>query len=419
MLGSKLTPDAKEVAQDNMQNPDLPFEEREKAFNALASDAAARFVEFSGKKSDDAMQQALLQAFEYFLGKGAGLETAKFETWIKSVADKRFIDNLRKFAREKSFGGSQGEPGEASIGDVSDAYASQGDSVLTRPPVAHIPDPQQALMRKEREGAFGDLMTAIEAGDAGLSNAEKIVIKNQLALNPKSTSEIALELETSEGQVGTLSSRARQKISAWLNSSRIDAERKEKIKELLSGIVSGGESLQETIKATILEMLKEGTIDFDDLGEPETSEEEKEKKKLERKGYLPKPNPLDELPTEYDEPLGATIGDVALEEANESMMESEDDVVHGEKPTSVSRYSPKSPKILYCTDMVAPPGVEPTVDYDTITCKDCQAKIVNGVNDFLKYEELEDVLDGRVSLPDDLVGLDLNEPPSWLMGKFS
>lgn len=277
MLGSKLTPAAIEAAQANMENPDLPFEEREKAFNALASDAAARFVEFSGKKSDDAMQQALLQAFEYFLGKGAGLETAKFETWIKSVADKRFIDNLRKFAREKSFGGSQGEPGEASIGDVSDAYASQGDSTLTRPPVAHIPDPQQALMRKEREGAFGDLMTAIEAGDAGLNNAEKIVIKNQLALNPKSISEIALELETSEGQVGTLSSRARQKISAWLNSSRIDAERKEKIKELLSGIVSGGESLQETIKATILKMLKEGTINFDDLREPET-EEEKEKK---------------------------------------------------------------------------------------------------------------------------------------------
>ena len=84
-------------------------------------------------------------------------------------------------------------------------------------------------------------------------------------------------------------------------------------------------------------------------------------------------------------------------------MESEDDVVHGYRPPSGSRFSPKSAFIPYCMDSAAPDDALFTSDFDDITCKDCQDEIVWRVNRG-EFDELD--------------GLDLDYPPSWLKGKF-
>jgi len=271
MLGDRLTKQQREKEFEALNDPKKPYDEREAAFTNLVSDFSARFAERYGKKGPDDVQNAFVQALEYFMNKGGTLESAKFGTWLNSVADKRFIDAIEKFGREKSFAASAGRPGEASIGSISDA--SQGETVYVRPPVAYIPNPDQALMRKEREGAFGDLMAAIETGEIAMSAAEKAVILNQLDDDPMSAAELAAELGYERAtSIGSLSSRARQKISAWLDSTNADAKTRKKIKELLSGIVSGGESLEETIKAAIMEMIGEGAIEGLDEAKPPVSD---------------------------------------------------------------------------------------------------------------------------------------------------
>jgi DNA-directed RNA polymerase specialized sigma24 family protein len=318
MLGDRLTKQQKEEEFKVLNDPSLPYDARESAFGALVSDFSARFAERYGKKSSDDVQNAFVQALEYFMNKGGTLESAKFGTWLNSVADKRFIDAIQKFGRERPFAGSAGRPGEASIGDVSDA--SQDDTVYTRPPVAYIPNPDQALMRKEREGAFGDLMTAIETGEIQMSDNEKAVLLNQLDDDPKSATELAAELELERAtSIGSLSSRARQKISKWLDSTNADAKTRKKIKELLSGIVSGGESLEETIKAAIMEMIDEGAIEgLDEIKKKDQDDLENEK--AIRKGEIPKPGY--KFPKSHDDgPVGNRIKGLEEESIEETIAE--------------------------------------------------------------------------------------------------
>jgi len=145
--------------------------------------------------------------------------------------------------------------------------------VYTRPPVAFIPNPDQALMRKEREGAFGELMAAIETGEVQMSASEKAVLLNQLDDDPMSAAELAAELGLERvTSIGSLSSRARQKISAWLDSTNADAKTRKKIKELLSGVISGGESLEEQIRTAIMEMIDEDALEGLDEGKPPVSD---------------------------------------------------------------------------------------------------------------------------------------------------
>lgn len=328
MLGSKLAPAAIEMAQANMENPDLPFEEREKAFNALASDAAARFVEFSGKKSDDAMQQALLQAFEYFLGKGAGLETAKFETWIKSVADKRFIDNLRKFAREKSFGGSQGEPGEASIGDISDA--SQDDTVFY-PIRQKILDPLQALIQKQNFEKYGDsavvsdllpdkdkktfeqLMKFIEekgldttgSATGGKKYSKSIVNQEQFGRFispdvknlPYSTAQSAgrRALESLEAALARAGKKLKQQGNLEETIKATILEMDDDSSDLSPGLVPADDDLRDSIRADVDKMhpgLKDWNQDvYEGLVDFITSNYEAEDADLRKDGYLPPKGP--------------------------------------------------------------------------------------------------------------------------------
>lgn len=221
-----------------------------------------------------------------------------FSTWAGAIVKNAIIDSVRGKSKERPFAGASGKPGEASIGDVSDA--SQGETVYTRPPVAYIPNPDQALMRKEREGAFGDLMAAIETGEIQLSASEKAVLLNQLSDDPMSAAEIAAELGLERvTSIGSLSSRARRKISDWLDSTNADAKTRKKIKELLSGVVSGGESLEETIEAAIMEMLDEGAVEgLDEVKSDAAGGRTRSADELEASGELPKghdedlPNPV-------------------------------------------------------------------------------------------------------------------------------
>ena len=126
-------------------------------------------------------------------------------------------------------------------------------------------------------------------------------------------------------------------------------------------------ALEETIKNAILEMLKEGTN-----------------------------------------------GD--LFKTNESIIESQHDVVkHGLRPSTVSRFSPKSAFIPYCMDSELPSDASFTTHYDDITCKNCQSEIIYRVNGAVNRADDRDELDkllSSVELPD----LDLVNPPSWLGG---
>ena len=243
--------------------------------------------------AEDALQDmaiAIVNNLNSFRGDSA------FSTWATTVVRNKLTDKFRK-KKPTPFSGGAGRPGEASIVDISDA--SQGETVYTRPPVAYIPGPDQALMRKEREGAFGDLMAAIETGEIQMSPSEKAVILNQLDDDPMSAAELAAELGLERAtSIGSLSSRARRKISDWLDSTNADAKTRKKIKELLSGIVSGGESLEETIKAAIMEMIDEGAIeDLDEVKSDAAGGRTRSADELEASGELPKghdedlPNP--------------------------------------------------------------------------------------------------------------------------------
>lgn len=239
-----------------------------------------------------------------------------FSTWAGAIVKNAIIDSVRGKSKERPFAGSSGKPGEASIGDVSDA--SQGETVYTRPPVAYIPNPDQALMRKEREGAFGDLMAAIETGEIQMSPSEKAVLLNQLDDDPMSATELAAELGLERAtSIGSLSSRARGKISAWLDSTNADAKTRKKIKELLSGIVSGGESLEEQIKAAIMEMIDEGAIEGLDEGKPPVSDKAggrtRSADELEASGELPK--------SHDDGPVGNKIKGLKEESLEETIAE--------------------------------------------------------------------------------------------------
>lgn len=251
--------------------------------------------------AEEALQDmaiAVIQKLDSFKGEAA------FSTWAGAIVKNAIIDSIRRGKKEKTFAGSSGRPGEASIGDISDA--SQGETVYVRPPVAHIPNPDQALMRKEREGAFGDLMAAVETGEIGLSASEKAVILNQLDDDPMSAAKLAAELGFERAtSIGSLSSRARQKISAWLDSTNADAKTRKKIKELLSGVVSGGESLEETIKAAIMEMIDEGAIEGLDQVKKK-DQDDLENEKAIRKGEIPKPGY--KFPKSHDDgPVGNRI----------------------------------------------------------------------------------------------------------------
>ena len=263
---------------------DMPMIKRQ-ALKLAGGDAA---------EAEDALQDMAISIINN-LGSFRG--DSAFSTWATTVVRNKLTDKFRK-KKPTPFSGGAGRPGEASIVDISDA--SQGETVYTRPPVAYIPNPDQALMRKEREGAFGELMAAIETGEIGMSPSEKAVLLNQLDDDPMSATELAAELGLERAtSIGSLSSRARRKISDWLDSTNADAKTRKKIKELLSGVVSGGESLEETIKAAIMEMIDEGAIEgLDEVKSDAAGGRTRSADELEASGELPKshdedlPNPV-------------------------------------------------------------------------------------------------------------------------------
>jgi DNA-directed RNA polymerase specialized sigma24 family protein len=332
MIGTELTPDEKNKAFEVLNNPDSPYNEKERAFNALVSDFSARFVVRPGKETEDDLQNAFVQAYEYFLNKDGTLENSKFGTWIKSVAKKRFIDAIRKFARESNFAGTAGRPGQSSIVDVSDA------AQLGRIPVGHIPGPLELLLQKERYGAFGELLQAIESDEIGLSDNEKRVLYNQIDDSPASTNELADALGVPFGQIGSLSSRARQKIKNWIENLEISSREKNKILSVFSGGVGSGDlqeemfnessdlppglvpakdDLRDSIRAEVDEMhpgLKEfDPTAYEGLVNFMASETEAEDDDLRCEGYL-EPKSTKFPSVGYKDPKGlGTIGD--LEEA--------------------------------------------------------------------------------------------------------
>lgn len=269
---------------------------------------------------------------------------SSFGTWASSILRSVAVDAIRKGKRMSSFAGTPSGTGEASMQDISDASQAAGDDSLSKVPMGHIPGPEELLLRKERYGAFGDLLQAIEADEVGLSENEKAVFYNQLDDSPIPTKDLADDLGVSVGQIGTYSSRGRQKIVNWIENSEISSREKNKILSVFSGGVRAGDlreemdddlppglipakdDLRDSIRADVDKMhpglqdwdqdVYEGLVDF------MVSEIEAENDHLRQDDYLPQKGPEFKF-AGYEDPEGfGKLGDLeeAIKEALKNLL---------------------------------------------------------------------------------------------------
>lgn len=304
---------------------------------------ALKFTNRNEADAEQALQdtaEKIIANFDNFKGESS------FETWARTILRGAAVDDIRKKKRMSSFAGTPSGSGEASMQDISYASQAADDGSLPQVPMGHIPGPLELLLQKERYGAFGDLLKAIESGEINLSDNEKRVLYNQLDDSPASTNELADALGVPFGQIGSLSSRARQKIKNWIENLEISSREKNKILSVFSGGVGSGDlqeemfnessdlpaglipaedPLRDSIMAEVDEMhpgLKEfDPTAYEGLVNFMASETEAEDDDLRRDGYLEPKNTEFEFAGYTDQRGFGKLADVVKGNLNEANLE--------------------------------------------------------------------------------------------------